>query len=198
MDRVSLFLLGFVTESYSRESGLKSFALKLITGRVCLIKTERSLRLGNTLPEQRRNVTGKVHSGTTVGAASRESLGSVQEPPGQEGTHFGQGDGAPGQPSRRALLQGRQAGEGERGSDAAQCSPRKEWLPPTSFSLFSFKAEVPAREQYVQEMRLHLRNNTHWLQLLLFAPRFFISIHFSSHSSLQTPYPEREDKCVGV
>lgn len=30
MDRVSLFLLGFVTESYCRESGLKSFVLKLI------------------------------------------------------------------------------------------------------------------------------------------------------------------------
>lgn len=79
MDRVSLFLLEFVTESYCRESDLKSFVLKLITGRICLIKTERSLRLGNTLPEQWRNVTSRVHSGTTMGATSQESLGSVQE-----------------------------------------------------------------------------------------------------------------------
>lgn len=66
MDRVSLFLLGFIIESYCRESDLKSFVLKLLTGRVCLIKTQRSLKLGNTLPEQWRNVTSKVHSGTTM------------------------------------------------------------------------------------------------------------------------------------
>lgn len=102
--------------------------LKLVTGRVCLIKTE-SLRLGNTLPDQRRNVTGKVHSGTAAGAASRESLGSVQELPGWEGTHFGQGDGATEQPSRRALVQPADRLEKRsvaRGSDAAQCSPKKE------------------------------------------------------------------------
>lgn len=46
MDRVSLFLLGFITESYCRESGLESFVLKLVTGRVCLIKTERSFETG--------------------------------------------------------------------------------------------------------------------------------------------------------
>ena len=68
-----------------------------------------------------------------MGAASWESLGWVQELWGCEGT---QGDGATGQPSRRALLRGRQAGEEEPGSDTAHCSPRKEWLPPTSFSLF--------------------------------------------------------------
>lgn len=94
MDRVSLFLLGFVTESYCRESGLKSFVLKVITGRGCLIKTERSLRLGNTLPEQWRNVTSKVHSGTTVGATCQERLGCVaglQESPalGQTGWRGG-------------------------------------------------------------------------------------------------------------
>lgn len=118
-----------------RESGLKSFVLKLVTGRVCLIKTERSLRLGNTLPEQRRNVTGKVHSGTTTGATSQESLGSVQEPQGWEGTPSTQRDRAVGQASRRALLWGRQVGEEECGSGAEQSSPRKEQLPLTSFSL---------------------------------------------------------------
>lgn len=40
---------------------------------------------------------------------------------------------------------------------------------------------VPAQEQDIQEI-VQLGNNTHWLQL--FAPRFFTSIHFSSHSSL--------------
>lgn len=58
MDGVPLSSLGFVTESYSRESGLKSFMLKLVTGRVCLIKREK-FELGNTLPEEQRNV--KVH-----------------------------------------------------------------------------------------------------------------------------------------
>lgn len=85
MDRLSLFHLRFSTESYSRESGLKSFMSKLITGRVCLIKTKRTLRLGNRLPEQRRNVSGKVHSGTITGAASWESLGLVQELPAGQG-----------------------------------------------------------------------------------------------------------------
>lgn len=99
MDRVSLFLLEFVTESYCRESDLKSFVLKLITGRVCLIKTERSLRLGNTLPEQWRNVTSRVHSGTTMGATSQESLGSVQELQGWKDTLSTQGGRAMGQAS---------------------------------------------------------------------------------------------------
>lgn len=130
MNRVSL--LGFITESYCRESGLKSFVLKLLTGRVCLIKTERSLRLGNTLPKQWRNVTSKVHSGTTVGATSQESLGSVQ---GWKETLSTQWGRAVGQASRRALLWGRQVGEEERGSGAEQSSPRKERLPLTSFSL---------------------------------------------------------------
>lgn len=99
MDRVSLFLLEFVTESYCRESDLKSFVLKLITGRICLIKTERSLRLGNTLPEQWRNVTSRVHSGTTMGATSQESLGSVQELKGWKDTLSTQGGRAMGQAS---------------------------------------------------------------------------------------------------
>lgn len=99
MDRVSLFLLEFVTESYCRESDLKSFVLKLITGRVCLIKTERSLRLGNTLPEQWRNVTSRAHSGTTMGATFQESLGSVQELKGWKDTLSTQGGRAMGQAS---------------------------------------------------------------------------------------------------
>ena len=159
------------------------------------------MRLGNILPEQWRNVTGKVHSGTTVGAASRESLGSVQELLGWEGTRFGQGEGATGQPSRRALLWGRQAGGEERGSDTAQCSPRKEWLLLTSFSLFSFKAEMSCSfcpgavctgdttfmKQYPQAAAAAVCASVlHFRSLLI--PLL----------SLQTPYPEREDRCVGV
>lgn len=180
MDRVSLFLLGFVTESYSRENGLKSFVLKLVTG--SLPYKNRSLRLGNTLPEQRRNVTNKVHSGTTVGAASRESLGSVQEPPGWEGTHFGQGDGAAGQPSRRALLRGRHAREEEHGLDAAQCSlPGKNGSHRLHLLFFSFKAEMSCSSC---PGAVHTGDTTFTKQYPLAAPRFFISIHLSSHPSL--------------
>lgn len=163
--------------------------LKLVTGRVCLYKN-RSLRLGNALPEQQRNVTGKVHSGTTVGVASWESLGSVQEPLGWEGTHFGQGDRAIGQPSWRALLHG---------SDAAQCSPRREQLPVTSFSLlFFFKAEMSCSSC---PGAVCTGDTTFTKQYPLAAVCASV-LHFHSLLipllSLQMLYPEREDKCVGV
>lgn len=122
MDRLSLFHLRFSTESYSRESGLESFMLKLITGRVCLIKTKRTLRLGNRLPEQRRNVSGKVHSGTITGAASWESLGSVQELLAGQGPVWAErscGKALHESPGPGQRCWGRQAGEEEPGSDAA-------------------------------------------------------------------------------
>lgn len=95
------------------------------------------MTLGNILPEQWRNVTGKVHSGTTW--KPREAWAQCRNRRAGKGPNPAR---AMGQPSRRALLRGRQADE-EHGSDAAQCSPREEQLLLTSFALLpSFKAEV--------------------------------------------------------
>lgn len=135
-----------------------------------------------------------------MGAASQENLGSVQEPQGWEGTCSSQGDGATGQPSRRALLQGRQAGEKEHGSGAAQCSQGR--TAPADFILSSsFKAEMSCSSC---PGAVYTGDTTFMKHHPLAAAAAVCASVLHFHSliipllSLQTPYPEREDKCAGV